>query len=226
MHLRTKSLSDISILCIGDSLTEGDYGSEPQGTAYVKDENYPFYMQQLLKCRVSNQGVCGYSASAYWKLKLMTIDFESISPDIILIMLGTNAGLTDTVETDTKISDGDTFRDYADTNTGAYCKIIEYCMNRTNFEAQIILCTPTHVGKARPVHRSAVANAYPVVLQIAKKYSLPVIDLYKEGGFSDYNDKVMQPIDTLHFGRIGYSRLGTFIGSKVMSLCSFVYPEK
>ncbi len=27
-----------TLLCIGDSLTEGDYGSEPEGTASVKQE--------------------------------------------------------------------------------------------------------------------------------------------------------------------------------------------
>ena len=37
-----------TILCIGDSLTEGDYGSEPEGTANVHPEGYPYFLEKYL----------------------------------------------------------------------------------------------------------------------------------------------------------------------------------
>jgi hypothetical protein len=50
---------------------------------------------------------------------------------------------------------------------------------------------------------------------------LPYVDTFGELGLSHLNTGVLQPIDGLHFGVDGYSRLGTFIGSKIKSLMSY-----
>ena len=45
-----------TILCIGDSLTEGDYGSEPEGTANVHPEGYPYFLEKYLGVTAINAG--------------------------------------------------------------------------------------------------------------------------------------------------------------------------
>ncbi|MBM6615643.1 SGNH/GDSL hydrolase family protein [Desemzia sp. RIT804] len=211
-------ITRLDVLNVGDSLTEGDYGSNPAGTKNVKPENYPYFLQKYLGCKVNNKGKSGYTATAWWVNMAQTIDYTQ--HDIMLIMLGTNGGLTDTLLEDTTITDGQTYLDYADTNTGDYCKIIEHAMNQ-NKALQIILLTPPHVGDMRPLNKTNAQNTKPVVYKIAERYKLPVIDMDK-AGFNDYNQSFFQPIDQLHFGLEGYKRMGTYIGSQVKSLAGFI----
>ena len=212
-----------TILCIGDSLTEGDYGSDTVGTKNVKAENYPFFLSKFLGCTVINKGKCGITATGYWNELSKTIDYSEVTT--IIIMLGTNAVLTDTLETDTNITDNQTYEDYADTQTGNYCKIIEYALEQTQGKAQIVLCTPPHVGTKRQSNRNNAYNSNEVIKKIGMKYHVPVFDVLYEGGFSDYNQDIMQPIDNLHFGLLGYKKLATFIGSKLKSVLSFEINE-
>lgn len=210
-----------NILCIGDSLTQGDYGSDPAGTMNVKNENYPYFLSKFLNCNVDNKGVCGITALNYWNNKVKTIDFENNLYDIIIIMLGTNAALTDTIEEDTNITNEQNYEDYADTQTGRYCSIIEYIAQKTNSKAQIILCTPPHVGIKRQGNRNNAINSNEIIKKIGKKYAVPVIDLLNELGINDINQDIFQPIDNLHFNEKGYQKMGSLIGSKIKSLYSY-----
>ena len=209
----------LKILCIGDSLTRGDYGSDPEGSANVQSKNYPHYLGKYLRCPVMNAGACGLTASEWYKKEASRVDFNGVTT--IVIMLGTNGGLTDTLEADTTITENQTYNDYADTTTGNYCKIIEHCLERTGGKAQIFLVTPPHVGIKRIAHRNAVIAAAPIIKKIAQKYNLKVIDVLNESGFSDYTQDVYQPIDNLHFGELGYKKLATFIGSNIKSNLSY-----
>ncbi len=206
------------ILCIGDSLTEGDYGSEPAGTVNVHSENYPYFLSNYLQCSVTNKGRSGFTPIMYWNNTIKTIDF-SIPYDIVIILLGTNGGLTDTIDEDTNFEN---YNDFANTNTGRYCSIIEYIMEHSNNVSQIILCTPPHAGVKRLNNRNNAINSNPIVKKIGQKYSLPVIDLLYELGINDVNQNTFQPIDNLHFNEKGYQKMGTFIGSQLISLYSFL----
>lgn len=211
--------SGVSVACIGDSLTEGDYGSEPEGVAHVHPENYPYYMQLALGVNVLNYGKSGYTPINYWDYKLKTIDWATIKPDVVVIMLGTNWGLTDTLDQD--VNQYDNYEDYAHTNTGCYCKIIEYINDVMNGSGQIVLCTCPWVDDTRRPHNKQYSDAANVVVpKIAEKYNLPVIDTRKMG-LSKINTHTLQPVDGLHFGRYGYSRLGSYIGSCLRGLISF-----
>ena len=207
-------ISRLKIVCIGDSLTEGDQGADPYASAQnITPFNYPYWMQKYLGCRVVNKGKSGYTTMQSWNNVVQSIDFTDVNT--VIIMLGSNGGLTDTIETD--CPDGASYSDYANTNTGCYCKIIEYCMAQTSGTAQIILCTPPHIGKVRGQKRTTTIAAAEVVRKIASRYCLPLIDMMAESGFSDYNEDVYQPVDGLHFSVDGYKRMGTFIGSRVKS---------
>lgn len=204
----------MTILCIGDSLTEGDYGSEPEGTKNVHSENYPFYLKKYLQCDVINMGKCGASAKSYYHTMFQKINFETIHPDKVLIMLGTNGGLSDTIEIDCL---GGQYQNFADTNTGCYCKIIEETIENTGHNAEIILMTPPHAGIKRMHNRLNAINSNAIVHKVAQRYGLMVLDMLNDSGFTDENQDIMQPIDNLHFGREGYEKMAEFIAKSITS---------
>lgn len=56
------------ISCIGDSLTEGDYGVfGKRGIANVHKENYPYFLALLTGAEVHNFGKCGFTSTDYRK---------------------------------------------------------------------------------------------------------------------------------------------------------------
>lgn len=220
-QLQTNQLQ--TILCIGDSLTEGDYGSEPEGTANVKPQSYPYFLQKYLgtNTNVINAGKCGFTAVAYWEQTLRSLDVGNA--DVIVVMLGTNGEMTDSIEADTKSFDYET---YADTEAGRYCSIIEYLMEK-NSEAVICLCTCPYVDASRRSRNAKnVAMANQVLPKIAARYHLPLFDVNGEMGVSDFNTKIMQPIDGLHGGVKFYNRLANYIGSKILSVSRFTGQQK
>lgn len=208
---------------VGDSLTEGDYGSEPAGTENVSEINYPHFFREYLECYVRNMGYCGYSATAYWTVLSANNYLEGEkAPNVAVIMLGTNGGLTDTLASDVEpYSD---YNDYANTNTGNYCKIIEHYNEKMGGVGQIFLCTCPYVNPdTRPTNATYIASANDVIPKIAERYNLPIIDVFSDLGLSFMNTDVMQPIDGLHFGVSGYERLGMFIASQVKSKLAYLY---
>lgn len=232
--------SDFKIICVGDSLTRGDYGSEPSGTVNEKDECYPYFMAKYLNLKtrkytnaidngeqIINLGYCGITPSG-WYDKLINwgvwnnyFKYENNKKVIVPIMLGTNGGMTDTLEEDTSSGDYNT---YATTETGYYCRIIEKINELSQGHAQIILFgCPFVDGTRRSSYLTNVNNANIVIPKIAKKYHLPFVDTFNELGISRLNTNLFQPTDGLHFGYKGYSRLGTFAGSKIKALTSFCY---
>ena len=83
----------MKICCLGDSLTEGDYGVfGKKGIANVQKESYPFFLEKLSGAEVKNFGKCGYTATTYLEYyNSGAVDLTGT--DIVLILLGTNGGL-------------------------------------------------------------------------------------------------------------------------------------
>ncbi len=198
-----------NIVCIGDSLTQGDYGSNPPGTMNVKDENYPFFLAEITGADVFNAGACGRSASLYWS-EIQNRVALSENTEMILIMLGTNGYLTDTIDEDTM---SDNYNDYANTETGSYAKIIEYCMEKTGNKAKIILMTPP-VTTARD--KAQMETTVEVIKKFGKKYGLDVIDNYNNCGITYDNISTYMPVDGLHCGLDGYKVLAQYIAGQAL----------
>lgn len=133
-------------------------------------------------------------------------------------MLGTNSGLwNNTLKTD--VEPFDNYNDYADTHCGCFCKIIEWVKEKTNNHAQIIIIIPpkadTSLNKGQMLKETR-----DTLLEIAKRYSIPVIDLLYESGISEFDGAKFRPNDGLHFNAEAYHKLGTFIAHKIASTYS------
>lgn len=187
------------IVCMGDSLTEGDYGVfGKRCIANVQEKNYPYFLSKLTGCEVINLGKCGYTPSGYLELyKTSNIDFTDV--DIVIVMLGTNGGL-----------------DYAEETQGDkdYAELIELIQNDAKC-AEIIVCTPPNatVNKEMSNYSCAdkVEKAVGFVRKFAKERGLKCIDVARCEYLTPENEYVTQPNDGLHFSEVGYGVMAMYI---------------
>lgn len=183
------------ISCIGDSLTEGDYGVKGRsGIANVHKENYPYYLSEYLRCEVRNFGKCGYRSTTM----LDYYDRGNVhvaGSDIVLIMLGSNGG---------QDPDADT------AENRAYLELLSR-IRQDAPGARIILITPPHATSdprwSNCGYAEQVGRAVAFTRITAEKQNLELIDLSADprlqAGFEDY----FQSNDGLHFNALGYSKI-------------------
>lgn len=198
------------IFCLGDSLTEGDYGVfGKSGIANVKTENYPNFLKKLTNCEVFNFGKCGLNATQYLSF-VNEGGIDQTNPDIIIIMLGSNGGMS--VEPESQ--------GYFD-----YIEIINYCKKEFQ-KAKIVLCTPPHSTEndyySNCGYMDRIISAQKAVRQIADSLKLPVIDVFNYKEFCEENVPKYQSADGLHFNELGYKTLAEFIFSNIKAF----FPKK
>ena len=178
-----------TICCLGDSLTEGDYGIfGKSGIANVKPENYPRFLQNITGKQVKNYGKCGYNATSYLQFYLDgNVDLSDA--DTVIIMLGTNGGLDPLQET---------------RGNGDFRELLRLCRQDAP-RAKIYLCTPPHVtvdpAWSNCGYAPQVEKAVAFVRALAEETATALIETALCPDFTAENEAVMQPNDGLHFGR-------------------------
>lgn len=181
------------VMCIGDSLTAGAYFDTIHNGATII-ENYPYYLAKMNKFETINAGTSGISASGWYENKRTLYPISEC--DTFIIWLGTNNGYTDTLEEDTASGDYNT---YANTETGYYCKIIEYIQEKRP-NANIFLCKIF-------ASKSNVNTSNLVLDKIAVKYNLPIINMNDGTLYNKSNvdlQNLLHPFNnSVHFGKIG-----------------------
>ena len=191
------------ILCIGDSLTEGDYGYKYQrGVKNVHPENYPYFLSKIFGVETINAGKCGFTSTkylAYYQAGNVTAK----GADVVIIMLGTNGGLDPDSET----------RGNAD-----YKTLVEL-VRRDAPMARIFVCTPPHVTENPALincgYSERVEKAVRWVRAYAARSGLDLIDVANAPMFTAASESVMQPNDGLHFGATGYLTMAEFIAERI-----------
>jgi lysophospholipase L1-like esterase len=170
-------------ICIGDSLTEGYHTS----TDIDKDRSYPKYLSNLTGWITENAGVSGITTMGWYDT--YSGDYTYTDYDFAIIYLGSNGGLTDTLVADTNFAD---YNNYANTNTGSYCKIIEKILS-ANPNCKIFIVR---------WDGSVTSN---VTQQIATKYGIDAINLLDKTWF----DVTLPSLhtDATHFNSVGYLTL-------------------
>lgn len=193
----------MKIICLGDSLTEGDYGIPgKRGIANVHAENYPFFLSKILNAETVNYGKCGYRASTFLKFyEDGNVSLEGA--DVIIVMLGTNGGHSGREETN---------------DNACYKRLIEHC-KRDAVGARIFLCTPPHVTSdtrySNCGYAPQVEQAVSFVRAYAKESGEELIDLALCPYFTEETEAVMQPNDGLHFAKEGYMTLASVLADEL-----------
>ena len=200
-----------NIICIGDSLTKGESG----GSQSVQlSTNYPFYFGKLTGASCYNAGLSGKTTKQWWDELGSTFDHFA-DYDCAIIYLGTNGGLTDTVNTDCNASD---YTQNADTNTGCYGKIIgKIKADAPNCK---IFCV---AGPSEYLNRESSMNQ--VVRKLADFYAVGLIDLSgclmdDNGTTSSVERYLYRPIDGIHYNNLGYFTLSNMIYDYMKSYMS------
>ena len=218
------------VLCIGDSLTSGANYKEEWGelapTGASIDENIPRILGRMLCAEVDNGGFSGYSASTwYTKQQDGTINdnhpYDFSKYDTFIIWLGTNNGFTDTLDVD--VNPYSDYHNYANTETGYYCKLIEDIKAHNNDCLIVLVKVFASKGDWR------VSNT--VIDKIAEKYNLPVID-NSDLGPSEHIE-LHAGITNPHFGKAGniyianryISELGKYFAENPLR-CEYGYTER
>lgn len=150
-------------LMIGDSLTSGAYYDDTYEGASI-NQNIPYYLGKMINEEVKNGGKSGWYPSNWYTNELPNNDVTQY--DTFFIWLGTNKGLTDTLDAD--VNAYSDYNQFAATETGYYCRLIEY-IKQHNPDAQIHLLTCFASGN--------LAETNLTIRNIATKYDLHVIDL-------------------------------------------------
>lgn len=189
-----------NVICIGDSLTQG-YRNDTLHN--IEAYSYPTFLSRMANWEVVNAGWAGITPVGWWDKRTL---YTYADKQFAIIKLGQNGGLTDTLAEDTSAS---SYEDYANTNTGAYCKIIEYIKEQN---PHIII----FVVSVR-AYRDSITN--DVLQQIANKYDLPFIDLNDSRFNLEATDihTIGGVYDAVHFNTLGYSQLATSIYDLIVS---------
>lgn len=186
------------ILCIGDSITEGYRTS---GHQIDESRSYPAFLQRMLNNTVDNGGISGQTPKTWYEMRITNSrPFNFSTYDAFIINLGQNEGLTDTLDTDVNPYTNPT--DFADTQTGWYCRIIEFIKSQ-NANCMVFLCK----GQKDPTTNS-------VITKIGEKYNYPVIDYISiDNNLSLPNRHTSNDGTdyTCHFNTLGYFELATAI---------------
>lgn len=185
-----------NVSCFGDSLTASVvYTGELEGGHYTTRSAYKKYPQILgdkIGAEYESVATGGCNASDWWSSFADRI-IEKTN-QLVVVYLGTNGGLTETVDTDAV---GDDYSSYADTNTGNYCKIVKKALD---VGARVLLVKIHHgggTGGAQVTNRAIddVAERFNVAV-----VDVPFLDDLKYHSYPDgtgYND--------LHYNDLGYS---------------------
>ncbi|MCK1227498.1 SGNH/GDSL hydrolase family protein [Streptococcus uberis] len=189
-------------LMIGDSLTSGAYYDTKFNGSPIQ-QNVPYYLSKMTQNEVTNGGVGGWYPSIWYDQKLPEFEATLGDYDTVTIWFGTNKGLTDTLDAD--VNAYSDYNQFATTETGYYCKLIER-IREVNPDVQIHLMT-VFATTASVSETNATINA------IAQKYGLLVIDM------SDLT-KGSRPelhinIDNHHFGKAGNLYIANRIKEKI-----------
>lgn len=194
------------MLCAGDSLTSGG-NYQPPLNGQAIEECYPYFLNRISKWKTHCQARNGINPQNYWTDYSPIIDGSLY--DGVILWLGTNGGLTDTLAADTVSGD---FNTYANTGTGRYCSIVEKLLTE-NSKLTIYL---THIYAASG---STVAISNDVINQIQAKYSAlgyrvfvmePDVDFMKDPAWHEYN--------TAHFTKMGNEAIANHFYEKIIGI--------
>ena len=194
---KTRSFDGLKIACLGDSLTEGDYGPI---TSYGgrRHENYPYFLSRLTGAEVTNYGRCGASSSSYLAEHYNAGDIDISDSDVILLMLGTNKGLAGTSQY---------YRDYR--------TLVEKILADKRPDALLILITPPSAtrdsSKINFGYMNNVYNSNKSVKEIAKAKGLICFDAYNQSPIQPETEDLYQSFDGLHMNAEGYLVFAEYI---------------
>ena len=200
---------------IGDSLTYSQVytASNTQRQAY---QTYPDVFGKLCGSNASLIATPGAMPSTWWG----EYSSQITEHGLYIVFLGTNGGLTDTVDTDCV---GDDITQYATTETGYYGRILQ-TIKANNDVAVLIKCFGGG-GDSLSVTNQAIES-------LGTRYSCPVIDINDSERTNIYYHYYPNKSgnNKLHFNDLGYNWMANVVFRKINELpldkLWLIYPKQ
>ncbi len=202
--------SEYRILCIGDSITESDYGS------YVKFLK-TFFLNDGVIISVISAAKPGYTSGEYLKFLKSSNILKKYNPDFILIMLGTNDVRIDSDRTSVK-------RFVA--NMVSILKIIKEYEKKREHSIKVFLLTPPPIHKIdirvfNDISRKRMQKEIiPAVKKIAKANNIPLIDVNR------FFMRRKSLLPGIHPSKKGYYEMARFIYRSIIPYIKGLEPLK
>ena len=194
---------ELVIACLGDSLTEGDYGSTKAGVANRKYKNYPYYLSKALGCKTLNYGKCGANSQSFYENFYAAGQVDISDADVIVIMLGTNRGLEGT------------YLNY-------YMTLISDVKKDMKKDAKLILVTPPSAtidkSKVNYGYMPNIISAYSIVKEMSVMNGLPLIDAFRYSPIQPATEDEYQANDGLHMVEAGYKAFGEYMADEIVKI--------
>lgn len=208
--------SEVTIACIGDSITEGVNGS----TGHADGLTYPEVIKEALHAKeVYNLGIGGSTIGDYWAAAMVNRYMEiPQDTDIIIVYGGINdvfSGTGETIGNLTALTD-DTFCGDLDT-------LLEGI--RINYPTSwLILVTPMDTVTIEEVRAlnpqmKPIEEYVDAMITLAQKYDVDVIDLFHSNFMNSYDPEVFSTyVPGCHPTDEGYRILGEHIAKEVIRI--------
>jgi len=201
-----------NIVAVGDSLTFSQVytGSNTARQAYVP---YPNVLARIAGNTATIVAQSGASASGIWDNHKNEIVAKTNA--IGIVYLGTNEGLTDTVSTDASGDDPD---NWANNNTGDYCRIVD---KMVGLGYRVVLVRPWTTS-------GTLADTISAINDVAEKFGVAVMDApILESKFHLYPDG--QGENAVHLNDFGYAvfaqRLAASIFAFDSAMLQRIFPQ-
>lgn len=202
-----------NIECAGDSLT--------YGAVYTNNSNYrqayktyPDVMGHITGATITAVATAGYNASEWWTAYGNQISAKTNA--LAIIYLGTNGGLTDTMDVDVV---GDDPTNWSDTHTGNYAKIIN-AYQTAGYKVLLVKCFATS---------GDLDATNSVIKQMADRFKCGLVDNEYMANISYHYTPDRSYANTLHYNDLGYSALAHLISDNADNMSetykSYIIPN-
>ena len=180
-----------NLTCIGDSLTYSEVFTGKSAHRQAK-RTYPEVLAALSGNTAENLGLMGDSASDWWGHN--SSEIVAKENQLFIVYLGTNGGLTDTIDTDCPGTD---ISNYASNDTGCYGKILQTIKNL----GDVAVLVHIYGGGGD----SGVDGTNEVIDKFGERYEFAVLNNEKllDECYHIYPDRT--GVNNLHYNDLGYA---------------------
>lgn len=178
-----------NIVCVGDSLTYSQVYTSASASRQAK-RTYPVVLGKLCGNETTAFAASGANALSCWESYGAQITAKTNA--LAIIYLGTNDGLTDTLDTDVV---GDNPDNWADNNTGSYCRFVQKFQS-LGYKVLLLQCWITSGN---------LQNTNAAIVNIGQRFGCAVLNtpVSKSLKYHYYPD--LSGSNYVHYNDLGYS---------------------
>ena len=192
-----------NIVCIGDSLTYSQVYTGADTSRQAK-KTYPQMLATLCGNSQETLAVSGATAITSWAMYKDSL--VSKTNALAIVYLGTNGGLTDTLDTDAPAADDPST--WADTNTGCYAK---YVQKLQSLGYKVLLIKPW-------VSSGNLTTTNLVISQIGTRFGAAVLEPFHTSDTKYHYYPDLSGSNSIHYNDLGYAWFASMLLTKVAKL--------